>query len=292
MSDQESLNIKKELIDHYNNSTNSIEKEKVEEEDPIVQEIDVYLSKSLDNKIYILQYPIRPQDRTYLNSKFLTAKLKPKLNKAEIEVELDTTNDNYSKVKGEQYALNVDGKQTVQTGKLNPKQKQPEQQQQQRYYKSNVMDKQVLTSTNATLGQMNRLYHLGLLKDDKLHLTPIQAILQMKPSFDYFDLVEKKTKELKESKDEPEYETEEEMENELEKAELVTMKYSNTTVKTTQEPEQNWINLNYLNQENDESKKLKENLFCKKQDQIIKLNISNEEFISRLVDINLKIESA
>ena len=61
------------------------------------------------------------------------------------------------------------------------------------------MDKQVLTSSNGTLGQMSRLYQLGILKDDKLHLNPIQSILQMKPSFEYFDIYEKKIKEVKES---------------------------------------------------------------------------------------------
>lgn len=80
------------------------------------------------------------------------------------------------------------------------KQKQ-EKQQPQRYFKSNYMDKQVLTSTNACLGQMNRLYHLGILNSsaDKLSLTPIKTILQMKPSFDYFDIFEKKVQDKKES---------------------------------------------------------------------------------------------
>ena len=61
------------------------------------------------------------------------------------------------------------------------------------------MDKVVYTSTNATLGQMNRMYHLGALNENKLHLTSIQSILQMKPSFEYFDIYEKKVKDLKEA---------------------------------------------------------------------------------------------
>lgn len=77
--------------------------------------------------------------------------------------------------------------------------KQDQQQTQQKYFRSSLMDKQVLTSTNATLGQMNRLYHLGVLKENKLHLTPVQSILQMKPAFEYFDIFEKKVKDLKES---------------------------------------------------------------------------------------------
>ena len=108
---------------------------------------------------------------------------------------MNTTNDNYSKAKGEQFALNVDGKQSL---IINPKQAGKEQSN-QRYYRSNYMDKQVFTSSNGTLGQMNRLYQLGILKENKIHLNPVQKILQMKPSFEYFDIYEKKVKEVKES---------------------------------------------------------------------------------------------
>ncbi len=47
--------------------------------------------------------------------------------------------------------------------------------------------------------QMNKLYHLGLLNETSLHLTPVQSILQMKPSFEYFDIYEKKVKDIRDS---------------------------------------------------------------------------------------------
>ena len=75
-------------------------------------------------------------------------------------------NPNYSRTKGEQFALNVDGKPSLSLLSS----KTTNNKEQQRYYKSNVMDKQVLTSSNGTLDQMARLYQLGILKDDKLHL--------------------------------------------------------------------------------------------------------------------------
>ena len=114
---------------------------------------------------------------------------------------MDTKNENYSKVKGEQFALNVDGKQTSQLGKLNPRQQQIQQQQteQPKYFHSSLMDKQVYQSTNATLGQMNRLYHLGLIDEAGVHLTPVHSIVQMKPSFEYFDIYEKKMKDIRDS---------------------------------------------------------------------------------------------
>ena len=127
--------------------------------------------------------------------------MKPKQNRLELEIALDTRNENYSKVKGEQFALNVDGKQTTQSGKLNIKQMQVQQQQneQLKYFNSNLMDKQVYVSTNASLGQMNKLYHLGVVSNNSVHLTPVQSILQMKPSFEYFDIYDKKVKDIKDS---------------------------------------------------------------------------------------------
>jgi DNA-directed RNA polymerase-3 subunit RPC5 len=132
--------------------------------------------------------------KTFDDSTYLGARVKPKQNKIELELQLDTQTKNYSKIKGEQISLNVDGKPTYavpsvkQTAKEQPK-----------YFNSSTMDKIVYTSTNATLGQMNRLYHLGYLKDNKLHLTSVRSILQMKPSFEYFDIYEKKIKDLKEA---------------------------------------------------------------------------------------------
>ncbi|EMP34971.1 DNA-directed RNA polymerase III subunit RPC5 [Chelonia mydas] len=52
-----------------------------EEDDPIIQEIDVYLAKSLSEKLYMFQYPIRPASMTYDDVTHLSAKIKPKQQK-------------------------------------------------------------------------------------------------------------------------------------------------------------------------------------------------------------------
>ncbi|KAI2577604.1 RNA polymerase III subunit E [Homo sapiens] len=52
-----------------------------EEDDPVVQEIDVYLAKSLAEKLYLFQYPVRPASMTYDDIPHLSAKIKPKQQK-------------------------------------------------------------------------------------------------------------------------------------------------------------------------------------------------------------------
>lgn len=248
-------------------------------DDEVLHEIDVYLSKTLANNIYVLQYPIRPVERPYDEAKYLCARIKPQDKKLEIEMELNPFNNNYSKAKGEQFAVNVDGKQGMHMP-INPKQ----QKEQPKYYRSNMMDKTVFTSSNGALGQMNQLYHLGILKENKLHLTPVQSVLQMRPSFEHFDIYEKKVKDAKEAQGDKDYSTEED-DGEADKAELVTLKYSSSyasNIKT--EPEQNWIPLKFLNINEAESTVTRESLYCKNLENTLDLDFKQDEFIQKLIN--------
>lgn len=131
-----------------------------------------------------LKYPVRPNTLTYDNTTYCASRIKPKNKKVELEIMLNTKDKNYSTAKGEQFALNVDS---------------TSQQPNQRYYKSNVMDKQMFVSTNAAISNMNKHYAIGVIKSNQLHLTPLQNLLQLKPSFEYFDIYEKKVKDVKET---------------------------------------------------------------------------------------------
>lgn len=69
----------------------------------------------------------------------------------------------------------------------------------------------------------------------------------------------------------------------------MTLKYSSAQSANTsqqQETEQNWIPLAYLNQQDSNSSKLKEMLYCKNQTNELKIDYSQEEFINRLIDNN------
>uniref|UniRef100_A0A8P0PLU3 RNA polymerase III subunit E n=2 Tax=Canis lupus familiaris TaxID=9615 RepID=A0A8P0PLU3_CANLF len=105
-----------------------------EEDDPVVQEIDVYLAKSLAEKLYLFQYPVRPASMTYDDIPHLSAKIKPKQQKVELEMAIDTLNPNYCRSKGEQIALNVDGACADDSST----------------YSSKLMDKQTFCSSQST----------------------------------------------------------------------------------------------------------------------------------------------
>ncbi|XP_061223438.1 DNA-directed RNA polymerase III subunit RPC5 isoform X1 [Neopsephotus bourkii] len=147
------------------------------EDDPVIQEIDVFLARSLLEKLYLFQYPIRPASMTYDDVTHLSAKIKPKQQKVELEMAIDTLNPNYCRSKGEQIALNVDGTCTDETST----------------YSSKLMDKQTFCSSQAA-SNVSR-YAAAVYKKGELHLTPLHGILQLRPSFTYLDKADAKHRE-------------------------------------------------------------------------------------------------
>ncbi|XP_066131988.1 DNA-directed RNA polymerase III subunit RPC5 isoform X1 [Saccopteryx bilineata] len=148
-----------------------------EEDDPVVQEIDVYLAKSLAEKLYLFQYPVRPASMPYDDIPHLSAKIKPKQQKVELEMAIDTVNPNYCRSKGEQIALNVDGACTDETST----------------YSSKLMDKQTFCSSQTTSNTSR--YAAALYRQGELHLTPLHGVLQLRPSFSYLDKADAKHRE-------------------------------------------------------------------------------------------------
>uniref|UniRef100_A0A8C9C869 RNA polymerase III subunit E n=1 Tax=Phocoena sinus TaxID=42100 RepID=A0A8C9C869_PHOSS len=148
-----------------------------EEDDPVIQEIDVYLAKSLAEKLYLFQYPVRPVSMTYDDIPHLSARIKPKQQKVELEMAIDTLNPNYCRSKGEQIALNVDGACADETST----------------YSSKLMDKQTFCSSQTTSNTSR--YAAALYRQGELHLTPLHGILQLRPSFSYLDKADAKHRE-------------------------------------------------------------------------------------------------
>ncbi|XP_028178539.1 DNA-directed RNA polymerase III subunit RPC5 [Ostrinia nubilalis] len=181
----------------------------MEEDDPIVQEIPVFLSQALSKNLYIYQYPVRPANRDWKDVKVLNASIKPKNQLVRLEVELDTYSDKYCQSKGEQIALNTDGHQE---SSWHVKEKDRAQ-----YFRHGIMDKIVYESSSPCSETQH--YAVAILQDKELHCTPIQGIVQLRPSYSYFDKQDKR----KQDKSKAEESDEEEKEPE---AQQVTVKFA------------------------------------------------------------------
>ncbi|XP_042443771.1 DNA-directed RNA polymerase III subunit RPC5-like isoform X2 [Zingiber officinale] len=128
--------------------------EEVEEEDPVVREIDVFCSPApldVDSYLYILQYVLRPSWRPYeLNERCEKVRVKPTKSKIEIDLSLDIDSENYD--------------QDV-SGPLR-------------------LEKQILSSS---LTPSLASYAIGILDGNQLHLNPVHAVVQLRPSMTHLN---------------------------------------------------------------------------------------------------------
>lgn len=226
-------------------------------DDPIIEEIDVYLAKSLAEKLYLLQYPVRPATMTYDDVQHLAAKIKPKQQRVELEIGVNTLSPNYCRSKGEQIALNVDG-----TGY-----------DEGNTYSTKMMDKQTFSSIQATTNTSR--YAAAVFRKGELHITPLTGILQMRPSFSYLDKADGKTRE-REAANEGGDSSQDEAEEE---AKAITVRFARPESEQARQrriqsyeflqkkqAEEPWIHLQYHSAKDGRSEHEKQYLYCQSAD--------------------------
>ncbi|XP_072312491.1 DNA-directed RNA polymerase III subunit RPC5 [Eucyclogobius newberryi] len=228
-----------------------------DDDDPIIEEIDVYLAKSLTENLYLLQYPVRPSAMNYDDVNHLAAKIKPKQQRLELEMAMDAMSPNYCRSKGEQIALNVDGTTYDETNT----------------YSAKIMDKQTFSSIQATTNTSR--YAAAVFRKGELHVTPLTGILQMRPSFSYLDKADSKTREReaeKEGGDSSQDEAEEEVKAitvrfarpESEQARQRRIQsYEFLQRKQAEEP---WVHLRYHGLKDSRSEHERQYLYCQSVD--------------------------
>ncbi|RVE59830.1 hypothetical protein OJAV_G00192170 [Oryzias javanicus] len=247
-----------------------------DEDDPIIEEIDVYLAKSLADKLFLFQYPVRPAIMTNDNANHLSAKIKPKQQKVEVDVSMDTMSPNYCRSKGEQIALNVDGTTYDETNT----------------YSAKIMDKQTFTSIQATTNTSR--YAAGVFRKGELHVTPLTGILQLRPSFSYLDKADSKTRE-REAANEGGDSSQDEAEEE---AKAITVRFARPESEQARQrriqsyeflqkkqAEEPWVHLQYHGVKDGRSEHEKQYLFCQSVDasENSELVKSPKEYLSMLM---------
>ncbi|XP_010482228.1 PREDICTED: DNA-directed RNA polymerase III subunit RPC5-like [Camelina sativa] len=127
-----------------------MEEDDEEEEDVVVREIDVFFKPSIDanTELYVLQYPLRPSWRPYeMDERCQEVRVNPSTSQVEIDLSMDVHSKNYDSTFG------VD------------------------------MTKQTLKTTWKQPPTLD--YAVGVLSGDKLHLNPVHAVAQLRPSMQY-----------------------------------------------------------------------------------------------------------
>ncbi|CAL8303178.1 unnamed protein product [Lota lota] len=228
-----------------------------EDDDPIIEEIDVYLAKSLAEKLYLFQYPVRPSIMTYDDVNHLSAKIKPKQQKVELEMAINTMSPNYCRSKGEQIALNVDGATYEETNT----------------YSTKIMDKQTFASIQATTNTSR--FAAAVFRKGELHITPLQGILQLRPSFTYLDRADGKQRE-REAANEGGDSSQDEAEEDVK---AITVRFSRPESEQARQrrvqsyeflqrkqAEEPWVHLHYHSLKDGRSEHERQYLYCQAMD--------------------------
>ncbi|ALC43022.1 Sin [Drosophila busckii] len=156
-----------------------------EEEDVVVEEIPVFLSKNLQDQLYLFQYPTKTQLANHDNAEIVNCCVKPLTQEVKVDFGLNIESKFYDRFKGEQFAVAADGKNTY---GLAPPPKGAERP----TYKRGIMDKQAFTSTRS-LTDVSK-YVVGIYTDKEMHLSPLASIVQLRPALSHFDKEDKRRK--------------------------------------------------------------------------------------------------
>ncbi|KAF6199086.1 hypothetical protein GE061_007111 [Apolygus lucorum] len=142
-----------------------------DEDDPVVDEIPVYLTHDLCDNLFVYQFPVHPAASSG-NLKVVKSRIKPENQEVVLEVGLDTSNVNFDRSHGEQIAANVD--------KDKPSS--------QRTYPTKVMDRLRLDSSRAMIDRDS--YAVGTMCNGELIISPIRGVVSLSPSFSHISNVE------------------------------------------------------------------------------------------------------
>jgi len=143
------------------------------EDDPVVQEIDVFLSHELEDHLALFQFPLRPSHLPYDLSKGSKARVKQTMRgpKFEIAYKVNKESENFDQARQEEPELV--------------------------YYDSN----NVTLSSEPVTARGNLA--LGVLRGSELHLTPIGlGAHQLRPTFPHVDTLDGERKEAKKKAEE------------------------------------------------------------------------------------------
>jgi hypothetical protein len=237
-------------------------------DDEVVMEMDVYLTQELANQLHVFQYPLRPQWKPIDASALKAVRHRKGQKTVQLEVELNTAAPSY----------NLSSRYPLKTSML---------------------------ASTLVPAQTNQC--IGVVADGKLHLTPIHAVIQMRPTLQHLDeedaaIRAERDKEAKAEKrgvrqdsavsadeDAPDEKGEDEdnpqmLQVQFRRAEsekvLERKRTSYASLHDAREREP-WVTLAYCGVESDESEALRAQLLCASKAQIA-LSCAADEYLSRL----------
>ncbi|KAJ3384107.1 DNA-directed RNA polymerase III subunit RPC5 [Entophlyctis sp. JEL0112] len=159
----------------------------LDDEDPVVQEIPVFLAATLAQQLVLVQHPATKHPQPLADASALRVKVKAL--RFEVDVPIDKTSKNYSEDAAERLGRGLDNAE-IRTAY----DKQPQQNSSSgSSAMPRLLDKITLQSSLVPESPGSR-YLIGALRDDEFHLTPVCATVQLRPALKYLDKILEKEK--------------------------------------------------------------------------------------------------
>jgi len=134
-----------------------------DDDDPLIAEVDIYLTRIFADQLYLFQYPLRTNNLQFENnSTLIGARLKPKNKLVQLDYVLDTQSKFHCKKNEKNIIQNL----TTTNEKIQS------------------IDRLTLSSNNLTLGDNYKRFAVGILTSNGIQLSPLNAIFQLRPDFD------------------------------------------------------------------------------------------------------------
>ncbi|KAF5205312.1 Dna-directed rna polymerase iii subunit rpc5 [Thalictrum thalictroides] len=220
-----------------------------DEEDQVIREIDVFLTPSFDNnsQLYVMQYPLRPSWRPYeLDERCKEVRIKPISGKVEVDIHLE---------KGSNYNKDAAAKLKI--------------------------SKQTLSSWKPPL---TTSYAVGVLMGNKLHLNPIHAVVQLRPSMKHLisgELINGGTENLESTKI---FEEVTEVKATSSSKKQIQGKMETSSTEPVTDAEESWISLAYHGMDSSErslSTRYRQRMTCQEPSKI-QFSMSPDKYANSL----------
>lgn len=255
-------------------------------------QIPVFISNTLAESLYLFQYPIKNELNNFDNADVVNCCVKPYNEQIKVDFAVSTKSLNYDAFRGDQLALQADGmpkqQQYNRPGSSSAPTERPT-------FPSGRLDKLSYTSSKPA-ANVHR-YVIGVLNDREVHCTPLKSILQMRPSFSYFDKRDTREKAEQKSKARGEGESGQgaTSESDDEDVRQVTVKFQSTErLKKIQEQsyenfvqrmgEEPWCETMWYASETRQADVERQRLYSNKVDMIGQsLGLDSDEYIKNLI---------
>ncbi|XP_065158806.1 DNA-directed RNA polymerase III subunit RPC5 isoform X1 [Atheta coriaria] len=246
-----------------------------DDDDPILEEIPIYLSKRMSKQLYVFQYPLLPEGSARVSIQ--KACVKPVNKVVKLDVAINSQSSNFDSIRAEDLAR------LIRNAEKDSKDKKKD-----KSCNSRMFSKLVYKSSKVMVDTSK--YAIGVYNGKDFHITPLEAYIQLRPSLDFIDMCIKQKKkdhndgntDLAEASTSAQAVTVKFARNEIDK----NLRAKDMTYKQLQEKihAENWLQCKWLSNKNRDHDYLIHKLYCENMEDTGQLSMINKtEYLKLLV---------